>query len=323
MKPVRGSEPLDSVELAELSLPGDGVASTRTEEIDLEFLPGEIDWEAIIPVYRKESIDSRGDPKHNPLYDVNGRLSDALTNYPDTSLDENALSESGEGEREEDGVKKSPPFYSEELVGESRDNSGEMSGEISGENDEEDLSELVEWRVPKERGGRLRRMGMPSRGTMDQASGIQADTDEDYKEDGDHGDNAADDGMGETMRPRTAVRSQKFEDWDYDDVSRSEDEVGTGKDDVNLAGIGTSDNEDDSREDAAASLQGYQYERMAEQKQDFLKRPMSSSSMAHAGEEDEPREDASKAVILLEPIFEAPKDNEDDSREDAAGASFG
>ncbi|CAI7803861.1 unnamed protein product [Closterium sp. NIES-54] len=236
--------------------------------------PGEIDWETILPLHRPaEIVVSSRNPKELFLYDVNGRRSNALTNYQDSLSDDEIIPES------------------EGYV------SGEASDEMPttdemAEEEETDLSELVEWRVPTGSRGSTNRQGMRGSEATVQASGTQADQDEDYKEDRDSENAVAVDAMGTVMSSRerrgVTVRIAKDGDLDYEDVIRAAHDISmeiTG--DVSLAGIGTtSDYEDDWREEAAPSLQGYryQYDSTGEQEHNFHNIPGVSAPGAGAGE---------------------------------------
>ncbi|CAI5527438.1 unnamed protein product [Closterium sp. Naga37s-1] len=62
-------------------------------------MPGEIDWETIIPLRRQvESVVASRERQDGFLYDVNGRRSNALANYRDRFSDDEFDPESGGGE---------------------------------------------------------------------------------------------------------------------------------------------------------------------------------------------------------------------------------
>ncbi|CAI5491455.1 unnamed protein product [Closterium sp. Naga37s-1] len=107
--------------------------------------PGEIDWETILPLHRPaEIVVSSRNQKELFLYDVNGRRSNALTNYQDSLSDDEIIPESeGEAsdempttdemaeEEETDLIAKDGDLDYEDVIRAAHDISMEITGDVS------------------------------------------------------------------------------------------------------------------------------------------------------------------------------------------------
>ncbi|CAI5466048.1 unnamed protein product [Closterium sp. Yama58-4] len=274
VKPSESSEPLDPTELVDLTVVDDDVTSTKTDNMVESDTPGEVDWEAIIPLHREfGSVVSREERQGAILYDVYGRRSNALTDYRDSLSDDDTVPESGGGETLDEIQ------MLDEMA---------TSDEMADEEESEDLSELIEWRAPTARPGSMNGPKMHGREDSVQASGAQANQDGDYNEDGDSLNDVALDATenGMSFRERKGFRPGKDGDWDwdYEDVSRSSDYINMRiPGDVSMGGIGS------TREEAAALLQDYRYrhDRTGEQEQNFHNMPGVLAPGAGAGGEGE------------------------------------